>query len=232
MSYFWIGRKLRHAHAPVGDHLHVNAHESSVDTRNCFDIHDDAWDAGKSAPDMAACKCGYFLCSKTGPCAPLPPPPKDELPEGWRLDVDRDDLDYQETYRHASGAFVWRYHKGRKVDCYSGWGWLWSADGKGCEREHCKPTRAEAMAAALASLEPAKPAEPELRPGWRVGARIFKHDGKSDGAHGFVRIDDGSIVHLNRSPYRLASDPEPINPTRAQLDEWAKSSRKPRGLGK
>jgi hypothetical protein len=49
----------------------------------------------------------------------------------------------------------------------------------------------------------------------------------ADGGHGFAQIDDGSIVHFNRAPYRLASEPEPVNPTRAQLDEWAKTSRKP-----
>lgn len=33
----------------------------------------------------------------------------------------------------------------------------------------------------------------------------------ADGGHGFQAIDDGSIVHLNRDPFRLASEPAPDN---------------------
>lgn len=48
----------------------------------------------------------------------------------------------------------------------------------------------------------------------------------AEGGHGFAQIDDGSIVHFNRAPYRLASEPAPVNPTRAQLDEWTRTGKR------
>lgn len=42
--------------------------------------------------------------------------------------------------------------------------------------------------------------------------------------HGFTRLDDGSVVHINRIPYRLASEPAPVNPTRAEVDQWLRDA--------
>jgi hypothetical protein len=52
----------------------------------------------------------------------------------------------------------------------------------------------------------------------------------ADGGHGFTQIDDGSVVEFNRAPYRLASEPAPVNPTRAQIDAWRKTSRRGGGV--
>lgn len=49
----------------------------------------------------------------------------------------------------------------------------------------------------------------------------------ADGGHGFTRLDDGSIVHIHRDPYRLASEPAPVNLTRAELDELHSKRSKP-----
>lgn len=130
-GFLWIGRKLRHAHAPVGDHLHVNAHESSVDSRNCYHHSDYA----TYVPDMVCCSgCGYAICS----C-----PPKDVLPEGWENIPDQ----WRMKYCHRSGAKVWRDRDGDREHT----AWAWSPPGRDvCAYDDCKPTRTEAMNAALA----------------------------------------------------------------------------------
>lgn len=135
--YIWIGRKLRHAHSPVGTRLEVNPDDSSV---KWLLTH-------PGIRDHNSCNCGYAVCSQTGPCAPPPPPPKDELPEGWRREPDGID---GEEYAHVSGARVeQRLHWQQ---------WAWWPTGEGSSpSDTWKPTRNEAMAAALASMQPAKP---------------------------------------------------------------------------
>jgi hypothetical protein len=107
-----------------------------------------AW-AARPEWDAPVCQCGYIRCQRTGPCAPPPPPP-----EGWSKPPTMD----AEQYRHISGATVWLIH-GQKL-------WRWTAPGEpACHDERRLPTRNEAMAAALASVQPA---EPTLRAGWVI----------------------------------------------------------------
>jgi hypothetical protein len=94
--------------------------------------------------DNKACRCGYLVCSQAGRCAPPP--------EGWSRPPTID----AEQYRHISGATVWLIH-GQKL-------WRWTAPHEPrCDDARRLPTRNEAMAAALASVQPA---EPTLRAGW------------------------------------------------------------------
>jgi hypothetical protein len=87
VSYIWIGRKLRHAHAPVGN-----------DVGNIF------------FSDEGSCiVCGYRICCETGPCAPTPPPPKDELPES---------LPRYETCTRCGGRPEWMVSPGLCFDVY------------------------------------------------------------------------------------------------------------------
>lgn len=127
---------VQHGTASVGDYEHLGRHAGAFELA-VVDMR------GGLGLDMRSCgACGYALCS----CERL-----DALPEGWILAVDHPNIDDQESYRHTSGASVWRYYETGKVACYSGWGWLWSSEcGGGCERSKCKPTRNAAMVAALA----------------------------------------------------------------------------------
>lgn len=152
--------RVRHAHLPVGDYLHVNAHQSETDSRICTSLH-----AGAAyVSDAVACRCGYILCSQTGPCAPKP---ADVLPEGWTYDAS------YPRYMHESRAIVRD----------TGFGWAWFAPGvQTCNDSDLKDTRDLAMTAALEAAKPAEPgpqgvnykfpvsAEPELRPGWSLAA--------------------------------------------------------------
>lgn len=88
-----------------------------------------------------ACRCGFTICSLAGPCAPKgpsPEPAEDVLPEGWHVYASRFDAEYE----HVSGARVRRPTPG-----YGAWMW-WEPGEEECHNP--KPTRAEAMAAALA----------------------------------------------------------------------------------
>jgi len=98
---------------------------------------------GEVVPDMLCCEgCGYGVCS----CPPVPP--ADVLPEGW-WECPSGALE------HVSKAYVY-------APCPESWYWWTSADvaAEVTDAIHePKPTREEAMAAALAGV-------PELRPGW------------------------------------------------------------------
>lgn len=137
-----------HGTASVGDYEHLGRHAGKFDMRSCSNHH-----SGPTELDTVSCKgCGHALCS----CAPQPsacnPGRSRPVPDGWTLLAEHRYIDDQETYRHRSGASVWRYYKTGKVACYAGWGWLWSPpSGGGCARSQCKATRDEAMAAALAA---------------------------------------------------------------------------------
>lgn len=70
--------------------------------------------------------------------------------------------------------------------------------------------------------------------GMRLEPEEFEADMKArgvelaDGGHGFDQLDDGSTVHFNRAPYRLATETAPVNPTRAELDAISEAARKRR----
>jgi hypothetical protein len=116
----------------VGDHLHVNAHQSELNVRVCGG-------SALLALDMLACRCGYLTCSKTGPCAP---PPKDVLPEGWKR---LEGYPERNTFQHVSGCHVW----GTGGDM-----WFWCATGEKKARDILRGTRDEAMAAAMEAARP------------------------------------------------------------------------------
>jgi hypothetical protein len=136
------GRTLtkRYPARSVGDHLPNNAAQTS---------------------DEVYRSCGYFICAygdyvdRYKPVAP--PPPADVLPEGWETLGGG-------NIHHESGAIVQRRNT---ADALNGT-WNWFPPGEwNCYDP--KATLAEAMAAALASVQPAESA---LRPGWKalVGA--------------------------------------------------------------
>lgn len=66
-KYRTINGKIRHAHAPVGPKIDYD----NESMRYCF--HEKAYKAEEfrevSPQDVMMCKCGYHVCSKTGPCA-------------------------------------------------------------------------------------------------------------------------------------------------------------------
>lgn len=106
---------------------------------------------GEVVPDMLCCEgCGYGVCSCPAE------PPDDELPEGW---TDAPMAGF-ERYIHTSGARV-RREPGSTLWQY--WAPLESLS------DASKPTRDEAMAAALASVQP----EPTLRAGWEIRGKFM-----------------------------------------------------------
>lgn len=145
----------------------------------------------KYYPEKRSCGCcGHSICSCPDPDwetlrTPLklsePEPPKDVLPEGWRVNPS---FPGWASYIHASGATVWRFPGEGQ--------WSWAVD-DGPRRT--KTTRELAMAAALQSVKPAEacefckvvnighfswcpsfPKEPALREGWE---RTVTRDGET-----------------------------------------------------
>lgn len=143
-SYIWVGRKIRNSPAPIrGLYIHF-------EDRTC--------------PGG----CGYSCCSQTGPCAPTPAvvphgPTEEPLPEGWSDDSTL----WCVRAIHEAGCHVWRVRVEMHPGSHAvGWGWAPTlADG--C-RDY-RATRDEAMAAALASVEP------KWGEGWReITPHIWK----------------------------------------------------------
>jgi hypothetical protein len=120
------------------------------------------------------CKCGYAVCSQAGPCAPVPVAPEPPavvrvkarvrsvtreslggvLPKGWRMEAGAP------GYLHTSGAEV------HGDNGYFTWWTAGDAAAGITEVVHKPlPTRDAAMAAALASVQPA---QPTLRAGWVI----------------------------------------------------------------
>jgi len=185
--YKWIGRKIRHAHATVGERK-LNPEPLTFSTR-WLNTHPGVF-------DQNSCNCGYAICSKTGPCAPKPsfgcdecwtrldtwpakyrgrahlptcskaPKPVDALPDGWRLDTF--------VTRHTSGAWVQPFG--------SMWAWA-SSEGGSCAPHNLVYTRDEAMACALAAAKPVD----ALPDGWRD----ITHP---DGVNEMYRHDKGALV--------------------------------------
>jgi len=71
------------------------------------------------------------------------------LPDGWSEDVSG----YRVVkFDHPSGACVWRARISEDPELHA-WGWAWASTQKGfCNKEDHKPTRDEAMVAALSSV--------------------------------------------------------------------------------
>lgn len=141
-KYVTINGKIRHAHAPIGVKKlgdDVAVERIQLIDRDGFSLMDNP-DPQGVVYDVTCCLCGYAVCS----CPPAPP--KDVLPDGWRFA--RHTLDgFGPRYEHVSGAGV------EQRPSHDGWAWFPPGE-HFCAMRDWKATRAQAMAAALASAEP------------------------------------------------------------------------------
>jgi len=166
------------------------------------------------AVDFTCLDCGYVECACPGggwppPIATEPPetfrvtarvrsvnrdpqaPPADVLPEGWTLQLSVFDA---VQYQHRTGANVWLCH-GEHL-------WRWTASHEiRCDDSRRKPTRDEAMAAALASVQPAEPA---LRPGWTVhGLRNHAPDYWLSSVNALHMVNVFRVDYGDDAPWRV-----------------------------
>jgi hypothetical protein len=68
-KFMWLtdGRRMRirHAHAVMGDFLHLDGHHESLEHQDCWPVHEGQY----GIYDTKACQCGFIICAKRGPCA-------------------------------------------------------------------------------------------------------------------------------------------------------------------
>jgi hypothetical protein len=166
---------------------------------------------GEVVPDMLCCEgCGYGVCSCPAE------PPEEVLPEGWRECPSG-------GFEHVSKAYVY-------APCPESWHWWTSADvaAEVTDTIHDpKPTRDAAMQAALASVQPdtkrrepgcqchleegdspcrvhdasVQPAQPELRPGWKLVDPSHPSIGYIHSSGGWVYRQEGGVYREERGLY-------------------------------